>query len=109
MIVSFNDILKLTKQLLPTGRAWRLPDNGYFKKLFYALGKYEQRAFQFAISTLDRILPDNENFTKEDASEWERRLNITGGTGYVPLEIRKAIAVLALVVFVASLFVGNMP
>lgn len=89
-MITFSDILKLTKQLLPSGRAWRLPESGYFKKLIYALGKSEQRAYEFALSTLYRVLPDNENFTVDDATEWERRLNISGGTGYVPLEIRKA-------------------
>lgn len=89
-MITFNDILKLTKQLLPTGRAWRLPDNGIFQKLIYALGKSEQRAYEFALSTLYRILPDNDNFTEDDATEWERRLNISAGSGYVPLETRKA-------------------
>lgn len=89
-MIGFSDILKLTKQMLPTGRAWRLRDGGVFYKLIYALGKSEQRAFEFAISTLDRILPDNDRFTTDDATEWERRLNISGGTGYVPLETRKA-------------------
>lgn len=90
MTVIFNDILKLTKQLFPTGRAWRISENSTLKKLLYALGKSEQRAFLFALSTLDRILPDNENFTTGDATEWERRLNISGGVGYVPLSIRKS-------------------
>lgn len=90
MTVTFNDILKLTKQLLPSGRAWKLPYGGIFYKMLYALGKSEQRALQFGLSTLDRLIPDNENFTEADASEWERRLNISGGTGYVPLENRKS-------------------
>lgn len=89
-MASFLDIFKLTKQLLPTGRAWRLPENSNIKKLFYALGKSEQRAFSFAVGTLNRILPDNDDFTAADATEWERRLNIVAGTGYVPLESRKA-------------------
>jgi uncharacterized protein YmfQ (DUF2313 family) len=90
MTVTFADILKLTKQLLPTGRAWKVPFESQFHKLLYALGMSEQRALQFALSTLDRLLPDNDNFTTDDATEWERRLNISGGTGYVPLETRKA-------------------
>lgn len=89
-MIGFDDILKLTKQLLPTGRAWRLPDAGYFHKLMYALGKSEQRAYEFALSTQDRILADNDNFTTDDATEWERRLNISSGYGYIPLETRKA-------------------
>jgi uncharacterized protein YmfQ (DUF2313 family) len=89
-MISYDDILKITKQLLPSGRAWRLPDSGYFRKLLYAIGKSERRAYEFALSTLDRILPDNDNFTSSDASEWERRLNISSGYGYIPLETRKA-------------------
>lgn len=89
-MITDNQILKLTKQLLPTGRAWRLPENGVFKKLLFALGKSEQRAINFALAVLYRILPDNENFTTDDASEWERRLAINAGTGYIPLETRKS-------------------
>ncbi len=90
-MITFDNILKLTKQLLPTGRVWRLPYMGIFYKLLYALGKSEQKAVQFAYSTLYRILPDNDNFTADDATEWERRLAISGGVGYVPLSIRKNI------------------
>lgn len=84
-----SDILKLTKQLLPTGRAWKLPENSVFRKLFYALGKSEMRAFNFAKNILNRVLPDNDNFTSDDATEWERRLSINAGSGYVPLTMRK--------------------
>jgi len=70
-------ILKLTKQLFPSGRAFKLPKNSIFQKLMYALGLSEARAYDFALSTLDRILPDNDNFTADDATLWERRLNIT--------------------------------
>lgn len=90
MIITYQNIIKLTKQLFPTGRAWKLPVNGVFYKLMYALGKSEQRALQFSVDTLNSILPDNENFTADDATEWERRLAISGGTGYVSLEIRKS-------------------
>ena len=89
-MIGYDDILKLTKQLLPTGRAWKLPYSGTFYKFMYALGKSEQRAYVFALSTLSRILPDNENFTEDDATEWERRLAISPGSGYVPLETRKS-------------------
>lgn len=90
MIISYDNIIKLTKQLFPTGRAWKIPYGSNIYKLLYALGKSEQRALQFAINTLDRILPDNDNFTADDAAEWERRLAINAGTGYIPLEIRKS-------------------
>lgn len=88
-MATFSDILKLTKQLFPTGRAWRLSDNSKIRKLFYALGKSESRAINAALSSLNRILPDNTNFTAQDCTEWERRLNIIV-SGYLPLETRKA-------------------
>lgn len=89
-MITNNDILKLTKQLLPTGRAWRLPDSGVFKKMMYALGISEQRAYNFALGVLNRILPDNDSFTADDATQWERRLAINAGTGYIPLSTRKS-------------------
>lgn len=88
-MITTDDILKLTRQLLPTGRAWRLSERSQFRKLIRALGKSEARAFNFATDTLYRILPDTNNFSSSDATEWERRLNIYT-SGYIPLSTRKA-------------------
>jgi uncharacterized protein YmfQ (DUF2313 family) len=90
-MIAINDILKLTKQLLPTGRAWKVPINGVFENLIKGLAESEVRAYNFALGTLDRILPDNDNFTAEDATEWERRLGLVQQPTYVSLTQRKAI------------------
>ncbi len=71
------DLLKLTKRLYPTGRAFRIPAGGVFEKVHRALIVSEQAALDYAVDrTLDSLLADNDNFTVEDALVWERRLAI---------------------------------
>lgn len=41
-----------------------------------ALQLSEQRFVEFARSTLDSLIPDNDNFTIEDARMWEKKLGI---------------------------------
>lgn len=82
------DILKLTKQLFPTGRAFRVPKNGVLEKLLLGLAESEARLDQFALNTLNRIIPDNNSFTEEDATQWERRLALRVNT-VTSLESRK--------------------
>ena len=81
-------IVTLTKQLYPTGRAFKLNEGGWYYRLHEGLAASEARAFNAAIGVLDGILPDNPNFTTSDASAWERRLGMINGTG-VDLEDRK--------------------
>lgn len=81
-------ILTLTKQLYPTGRAFRLPAGGYGEAMHKAGATCEALAWDAAISTLDSMLPDNPRFTEDDATDWERRLAITTNSG-LPLENRK--------------------
>jgi uncharacterized protein YmfQ (DUF2313 family) len=90
-MIGINDILKLTKQLLPTGRAWKVPKGGYLEKLLSGLAESEARVDNFALSTLQRILPDNADFTADDAAEWERRLGLPVLPSYTNLAARKAI------------------
>jgi hypothetical protein len=71
-----DKILKLTRQLYPTGRAWKLPFFGYFEGLHKALAVSEAQAYEDAVSILYSILPDNSNFTSDDATDWERRLGL---------------------------------
>jgi uncharacterized protein YmfQ (DUF2313 family) len=85
------DIIKLTKQLLPTGRAWKVPVGGVFEKLLKGLATSEALAYNFAMSTLYRILPDNDGFTADDAAEWERRLGLIINPPNTSLTQRKAI------------------
>lgn len=69
-------IAQLTKQLYPTGRAFKMPIGSFFEKYHTALNLSEDRAYRDALSILDSALPDNDNFTAEDATDWERRLGL---------------------------------
>lgn len=82
-------LLKVTKQLFPTGRAWKLAKNSIIERLFKALSKSEAELHNFTSSTLDRILADNNEFTADDAALWERRLNIPVEPDGIPLADRK--------------------
>lgn len=84
-----DKIIALTKQLQPTGRAWKMPWDGAMQKLYEGLAESEARAYEDGLSTLSSLLPDNDNFTVDDATDWERRLGmITDGN--VSLADRKA-------------------
>lgn len=82
-------LLTLTKQLYPTdGRAWKMPPDTDFEKLHKALNKSYARAYNDAKSILYDIIPDNDNFTAYDATQWERRLAIIGNED-IPIADRK--------------------
>lgn len=82
-------LLKLTKQLYPTGRAFRLTEGSYKERLHKALLKSEARAYADCVSILNSALPDNEDFTTQDASQWEHRLGLITNDA-VSLEERMA-------------------
>jgi len=69
-------ISHLTKRLYPKGRAFRIPFGSTIEKVHKGLAISESDAYASAVSLLDSILPDNDNFTTEDASNWERRLGL---------------------------------
>lgn len=75
-----QQILDLTKRLYPTGRAWRISIGSTFEKVHLALRETEVEAYSAAIGILDKILPDNDNFTEDDAADWERRLGIVASS-----------------------------
>jgi len=68
--------MRLTRRLYPTGRAFRIPIGGDLEKMHEALVESEKRAYDDAISILDSIIPDNDNFTTLDATQWEQRLGM---------------------------------
>lgn len=67
-------IEKASAQLYPTGRVFK--NIGWRKKLHTALAVSEATAFDAAVSTLNTILPDNDDFTAQDCTDWERRLGM---------------------------------
>lgn len=76
-----DQIQNLFRQLMPTGRAFKLPVNGYGDMLNTALSISENKAWTDALSTLNSMLADNANFTEDDATDWERRLGLINGMG----------------------------
>lgn len=86
--MSIQTIVKLSRQLYPKGRAFKIPVGGVLEKLHYALAVSENQAYADAKSVLDSLLPDNDSFTANDATAWERRLGLITSTG-VSLADRK--------------------
>jgi len=77
----FDKLLRLSKILFPTGRAFKMFDGSEFEKLTKALSKSEERFYNDSKFLLWAILPDNSNFTADDCTDWERRLGLV----YSPL------------------------
>lgn len=88
MLNFLTKISALNKQLFPTGRAFKMPKNGWLDSLMYALSLSENKAYNDAVAVLNSILPDNADFTNEDALDWERRLGMITGIS-VDLSLRK--------------------
>lgn len=99
--LTFKDtILKLTKELYPTGRAWWMNVLGIFDKFHDALASSESRAYSEALRVQSSFIPDNTSFTTEDAANWERNLGLITNEA-VELADRKA------VIFRKMAFPGN--
>ena len=86
---NINLIKKLSRQLFPTGRAFNYPEGGNLDKLVESLAESEKRAVDNVDSILFQILPDNDDFTADDASKWENRLGMINGSG-LPIADRKS-------------------
>lgn len=69
-------IANLTRQLYPTGRAFKIPSGGNFDKLHRSLNSVYETAVTDGVDLFNSILPDNDGFTAEDATDWERRLGL---------------------------------
>lgn len=82
-------LLNLTKRLFPTGRAFRSNKGSVSDDVQKGLIVSESEMIEGYESILSEILADNENFTEENASDWERRLAIRASSN-TDLEIRKA-------------------
>ena len=75
-----DTLLNLTRQLYPTGRIFKLGAGFDITKLHYALTNASSTFISDSKSTLDSAIPDNANFTVDDATAWERRLGIIQGS-----------------------------
>lgn len=60
---------------LPNGRAWRLyktnNDKNNIYKLFEAIGEIKAICYHKIMGIMSMLIPDNDNFTAEDATKWE--------------------------------------
>jgi hypothetical protein len=84
-----NFLAWLSRILLPNGRAFFMPWGGDLQKLFAALDLSETREINDARSIIDSRIPDNNNFTIEDARIWYKEFGIYD-SGSVPLADMKA-------------------
>lgn len=86
---SFMSVIRnLTERFYPTGWAFRETLRGIRGQVTAGLLASENRAATDAYGVLFGILPDNDNFTIEDAELWESRLGLASGSA-LTLEIRK--------------------
>lgn len=84
-----EQLRRLTKQLYPKGRAFRLSKGSRIERLHNALSVSENKMLEDAKATLNSILPDNDGFTVEDAERWEQRLGMISNS-LTSLDDRKA-------------------
>ncbi len=82
-------LLAITRQLVPTGRAFRISSGSTNEAVERAFIESEVRANNDLVGILDTILPDNDNFSTEDATRWEERLGMITNQS-VSLDDRKA-------------------
>lgn len=84
----FKILVNLSRQLLPTGRAFRMFKDSDMEALFRALSRSEADAYDVAVSIKNSMFPDNDQFTADDATDWERRLGMANNP-LTDLELRK--------------------
>lgn len=95
--VQLIELNNLTNQLYPTGRAWYKPENGSFEALHQAINLSFLKIIEDYKQLIDSSLPDNENFTSDDATFLEYKFGLRNGENInsqlsesISLEIRKS-------------------
>lgn len=69
-------IKKMVIGLYPKGRAFRFWNGSTNERVQKVFANEKANALKTANKILDQILPDNDNFTANDASKWEVRLGL---------------------------------
>lgn len=86
---SLTDVFSnLITKLYPTGRAFYMKKNGSFDLLHQAINRSFIRVIEDGNLTIDGSIPDNDNFSLEDALLWEYRLGLSTNLT-LSLEFRK--------------------
>lgn len=83
-----DDFLALSKSLYPTGRAWWIPEDGAFEGLCRALNLEKIQFYNDSTGLYNDLLPDNDNFSEDDATVWERIYGF-GNNASLTLDQRK--------------------
>lgn len=83
-----SKLKKLHKRLYPKGRAFNAKPGTNHDKVIEAIVTSEENVNNSATSILFSILPDNSNFSVDDAEKWEQRLGMISNSN-VSLEDRK--------------------
>jgi len=87
--VLVTELSNLVNELYPTGRAFYKPKGGTFDLLHDAINLSFLRFVKKYRNLIDASIPDNENFTADDASFLEFKYGLIDGTGN-DLELRKS-------------------
>lgn len=82
----------MSQKLYPTGRAFRMKEEGTFYKLHQALNSVLAGTYADANQILNDILPDNADFDINDAHDWYRRLGLYDSGTVSLTDMKKAIA-----------------
>ena len=83
------ELSNLVNELYPTGRAFYKPKGGTFDLLHDAINLSFLRFVKKYRNLIDASIPDNENFTADDASFLEFKYGLIDGTGN-DLQLRKS-------------------
>jgi hypothetical protein len=87
-----KQLLDLTDQLYPTGRAWRLFNGNHFEQLHKAINESFLQLREDCLSFLNSAIPDNEEFDEKDCIYWEGKLGLISNPN-LTIELRKQIIV----------------
>lgn len=82
-------IKSLTRQILPSGRAFRL--FGWGDLLIEAIAEVEANAYSDSVSLLDSLMPDTDRFSADDCTTWERILGVATNANNTLQDRRSAI------------------
>ncbi len=82
-----DKLLAFAKQMYPKGRAFKMPFGGVNERLHKVFALSEARVIDFYRGILDSMIPDNDNFDEDDATQVERYLGIITNTS-IPLADR---------------------
>lgn len=86
--IATDTLLRLSKSLYPTGRAWHIGEKTDFEELHKAINLSYSRLVIDGRNTINSTLPDNPIFDEDDALLWEFRLGLITNEE-LPLEDRK--------------------